>query len=175
MSSEYPAEWERVTCTRDGVVYRIRPIQADDAAHEREFIMDLSPESRYMRMMYTMREPSPDLIDRFVHVNYRLDMAFAAIIGQGDDEHIVGVARYATNGEGELEFAVAVADAWQGRGVGTSLTRLLFEYARAQGIRTLCARILAANKRMIEFARWLGMTVHGVSEDPGVLKASLDL
>jgi acetyltransferase len=175
MPSGYPAGWERPVLTRDGVAYRIRPIRADDAAREREFIMGLSAESRYMRMMYMMAEPSPDLVARFVHVDYRLNMAFSAIAGQGDDERIVGVARYATNDGAEIEFAVVVADAWQGRGVGSALTNLLFDYARAQGIHALCARILAANQRMIEFVRRLGMSVHRVPEDPTVLRASLDL
>jgi acetyltransferase len=175
MSSGYLAEWDNAACTRDGVAYRIRPIRANDAAREREFIMGLSPESRYLRMMYMMGEPPPDLIDRFVHVDYRVSMAFVAITGRGDDERIVGVARYATDGEGEIEFAVAVADAWQGQGVGATLSSTLFDYARAQGIRTLCARILAANNRMIEFVHRLGISVRSVPEDPMVLKASLDL
>jgi acetyltransferase len=175
MSPGYPSEWERAVYTRDGVAYRIRPIRTDDAVREREFLIGLSSESRYMRMMYTMCEPSPDLVARFVHVDYRLNMAFAAIAGRGDDERIVGVARYAADSEGELEFALVVTDAWQGRGVGATLTRLLFDYARVQGIRRLCARILATNQRMIEFVRWLGMNVHSVTQDPTVLKASLDL
>jgi acetyltransferase len=137
MSSGYPSEWERPAYTRDGVAYRIRPIRTEDAAHEREFIMGLSSESRYMRMMYTMCEPSPDLVARFVHVDYRLNMAFVAIDGRGDDERIVGVARYAADTDGELEFAIVVTDAWQGRGVGATLTSLLFNYARAGDPETL--------------------------------------
>jgi acetyltransferase len=63
------------------VTYRIRPICAEDAARERAFIMGLSPESRYEWMMYTMREPSPDLVDRFVQVDYHHNMAFVAVVG----------------------------------------------------------------------------------------------
>ena len=33
--------------TSDGVPYRIRPIRADDAQRERDFINALSPQSRY--------------------------------------------------------------------------------------------------------------------------------
>ena len=126
-------------------------------------------------MMYMMREPPPDLVARFVQIDYRRNMAFAAITGRGEEERIVGVARYATDGEAEFEFAVVVADSWQRRGVGAALTSVLFDYARAEGIGTLCARILVANKRMIEFAQWLGMKVHSVPEDPTVLKASIEL
>jgi acetyltransferase len=174
-STNYPINWARVATTRDNVTYRIRPICAEDAPRERAFIMGLSPESRYARMMYTMCEPSPDLVDRFVHVDYHHNMAFVAAVGQGGDERIIGVARYAANGKEGYEFAVVIADEWQARGIAATLSRLLFDYARIEGIRTLHAKILVTNRRMIEFARWLGMSIHFVPEDPIVLKASRDL
>lgn len=156
------------------MTYRIRPICAADAPRERAFIVGLSPESRYTRMMYTMNEPSSDLVERFVHVDYHRTMAFVAVVGQGCDERIIGVARYANEAEG-CEFAVAVADAWQARGVAATLSHLLFEYARIEGIRTLHAKILATNQHMIQFARWLGMSIQSMPEDSMVLKASIDL
>jgi acetyltransferase len=174
-SPDYPAQWVRVGATRDQVVYGIRPICADDAARERAFIMALSPESRYTRMMYTMNEPSADLVDQFVHVDYHRSMAFVAVVGRDDDERIIGVARYATTATEGIEFAVAVADAWQRRGIADALTRLLFDYARIEGIRTLHAKILATNQRMIEFSRWLGMSIHSVPEDRMMVRASIDL
>ena len=90
-STDYPIQWAHVATTRDNVTYRIRPIRTEDAARERAFIMGLSPKSRYERMMYTMGEPSPDLVDRFVRVDYHHNMAFVAVVGQGDDERIMGV------------------------------------------------------------------------------------
>jgi acetyltransferase len=174
-SSGYPAEWARAGTTRDHVAYGIRPICADDAARERAFIMGLSPESRYTRMMYTMNEPSADLVDQFVHVDYHRSMAFVAVVGRGDDERIIGVARYAATPTEGVEFAVSVADAWQRRGIADTLTRLLFDYARTEGIRTLHAKILATNQRMIEFSRWLGMSIHSMPEDRMMVRASIDL
>ena len=174
-STDYPVQWTRVVTTRDDVAYRIRPIRPEDAARERAFIMGLSPESRYERMMYTMGEPSPELLDRFVHVDYHDNMAFVAVVGQDDDERIIGVARYAADGEEGYEFAIVTADEWQARGVGATLSHLLFDYARTEGIRRLRAKILASNHRMIEFARWLGMSFHFSPEDPMVLSAYVDL
>jgi hypothetical protein len=68
--AHYPAQWARIGTTRDNATYRIRPICADDAEHERAFILGLSAESRYTRMMYAMGEPPPEVVDRFVHVDY---------------------------------------------------------------------------------------------------------
>jgi acetyltransferase len=126
-------------------------------------------------MLYTMGEPSPDLVDRFVRVDYHQNMAFVAVVGEGDDERFISVARYAANGDEGYEFAVVTADEWQARGVGATLSHLLFDYARIEGIRTLHAKILVTNNRMIEFARRLGMSIHFSPEDPMILKASMDL
>jgi acetyltransferase len=174
-STGYPIEWTRVAATRDNVTYRIRPIRAEDAAREHAFIVGLSPESRYERMMYTMGEPSPELVDRFVHVDYHHNMAFVAVVGQGGDERIIGVARYAADGDEGYEFALVIADDWQARGVGATLSHLLLDYARIEGIRTLHAKILVTNNRMIEFARRLGMSIHFSPEEPMVVKASIDM
>jgi acetyltransferase len=171
-SPPYPVAWERAALTRDGAAYRIRPIRADDSARERAFIVGLSPESRYTRMMSAMCEPPAALVERLVHVDYQRTMAFVAVLGAGDVERIIGVARYCEDGMSGSEFAVAVMDDWQTRGVAVALCELLFEYARAHGVRELHATMLATNTHMIELAHWLGMTTHRQAEDPTLVTAS---
>jgi acetyltransferase len=100
-----PSAWQRDAKTRDGVPYRIRPIRLTDAKREREFICGLSAESRYNRLMYTLREPSPALIEQLVDVDYHARMAFLAVVGRGADERIIGIARYAADDSGcDCEF-----------------------------------------------------------------------
>jgi hypothetical protein len=57
-----------------------------------------------------------------VNVDYRRMMAFAAVLGEGDAERIIGIARYAATDERSCncEFAATVADEWQHRGVATT-------------------------------------------------------
>jgi acetyltransferase len=162
--------------TRDGVEYRIRPIRPDDAVRERDFLAALSEESRRNRFMGAMREPSPGLIERFVNVDHRLTMALVAVAGSPADERIIGVARYAAAPSGsDCEFAISVADGWQSRGIGTTLTRALFEHARSQGFKRAFGTILASNRRMVELAHYLGLETHPVPECPSLLEASRHL
>lgn len=162
--------------TVDGISYFIRPIQADDAARDREFIRGLSAASRYSRLMYAVREPSAAFIDQMVKVDYRRTMAFVAVLGEGATESIIGVARYADSAEGcGSEFAIAVADAWQSRGVGSALARRLFDYARTQGVLQLCASISATNARMLSLAQWLGFTTGMTPGEPGLISSQLSL
>ena len=145
--------------TSDGIPYHIRPIRPDDAARERAFINGLSPQSRYQRFMHNLREPGDALIEKFVNVDHHRTMALVAVIGDGDQERIIGVARYAADNDESCEFAVAVADDWQCRGIGTTLVPLLFEHAARAGFKTIYGTVLADNQRMIELAQWLGLTV----------------
>ena len=170
---KYPSDWERTASTRDGAQFRIRPIRPDDAKLEQEFIVRLSPESRYKRMMCAMKEASAELLHHFVHVDYDRDMAFVALVGEPPSEEIIGVARYAHDRAGpDCEFAVAVADGWQARGVGATLTRLLFEYAHTRGIHKIHGEILVDNSRMIDLVHWLGMHTRVSPEDRGLIEAS---
>lgn len=162
--------------TADGVPYFIRPIRVDDAARERAFICGLSAASRYSRLMYAVREPSASFIDQMVRVNYRRTMAFVAVMGEGDQEKIIGVARYADSPGGSgSEFAIAVADEWQSRGVGSAIARRLFDYAREQGLLHMCASISATNSRMLSFAHWLGFTTGMTPGESSLLSAQLAL
>ncbi|HKZ74186.1 MAG TPA: GNAT family N-acetyltransferase [Steroidobacteraceae bacterium] len=167
-----PPRASEVAYTRDGASFRIRPIRPDDADRERAFIAALSDESRHNRFMYAMREPPAALIERLTHVDQKRTMALLAVIGEPPDERIIGVARYAADDAGEdCEFAVTVADGWQGRGVGTMLARAIFEHARAQRFRRIYGLVLASNDRMVQLARYLGLEMRPQPGCPGVLEA----
>jgi acetyltransferase len=156
-----------------GVEYRIRPIRIDDAERERAFIMSLSPESRFQRLMYTLREPSAEFVARLVTVDQHRDMALVAVLGDEAGEKIIGVARYAADDDGrDCEFAVAVADAWQCRGIGSTLTKLLFEYAAQEGFRSIYGTVFADNQRMLELAEWLGLSVEPAIPGQPTVRAS---
>jgi acetyltransferase len=163
-------EWPRYAKTRDGAEYRVRPIAADDLERDRLFIERLSTSSRYNRMMGLMRGPSATLINRLVNVDYRRSMALVAVVGEGEEETIIAVARYGGN-PAYCEFAVAVADEWQSRGVGTTLSQLLFAYAKAHGVRRMYAVLLAENSRMLKLADDLGMNVRRSLDDKAVVEA----
>lgn len=65
----------------------------------------------------------------------------------------VGIARYAALGDGEAEIAVAVVDAWHGRGVGTRLLHELRERATRDGVGRLVAHVHADNAAALRIGR----------------------
>lgn len=169
----YPSECERTARTRDGLDYRIRPIRPDDFDREREFVVGLSEESRFNRLMYTVSGPSDAFLRRLVDIDYRQHMALVAVRDFEGGEKFIGVARYVTVSEGARhEFAVAVADEWQGRGIATELLIDLFLHARRHGLKRLYGTVLPANSRMLSLARRLGLEAQTSADDASLVIVS---
>lgn len=141
----------------DGTRVSIRPIRREDAALERDFIKRLSPETRRMRFLGQMSEPSDELIRALTDIDYRHDMAFVALVDHDGQPREIGVSRYGTSPDGKVcECAVTVSDEWQQRGVGTLLMRHLIDVARSRGIRTMVSYDAAGNLPMRDLAAFLG-------------------
>jgi acetyltransferase len=102
-------------------------------------------------------------------------MALAATTMLEGKETLIGVARYVLDKDSPAaEFAIVIADAWQGRGIGTRLLRELIDVARKRGLRGLYGDILGMNRSMLELVRKLGFKLSR-HEDPTLTRASLNL
>ena len=107
-----------------------------------------------------MAQLPPQMLARFTQLDY--DRELALVVLAPDGSGFIGVGRYAPNADGETaEFALTVADAWQGHGVGRALLERLCDCARAAGYRTLYGHILNANHDMLELALRLGFVKSG--------------
>lgn len=158
---------ESVVDLLDGSEVTIRALHKEDAGLERDFIRNLSPESRWMRFLGQIGEPSDSLIRKLTELDYQHDMAFIALSREGGIAHEVGVSRYSLAPDGQsCECAVTVADAWQGKGLGTVLMRDLIDIARRRGIRSMFSIDANENERMRELARDLGFKREQAPDDP---------
>lgn len=162
LPARYPFDLVDVWHTSDGERVLIRPVHAQDLELVQAFVRELSPESRYNRFHGAVKELTPGMARWATHVDYDRHMALIAVVfadgNQQDGREIeIGAARYAVSADGETaEFAVAVADAWQGRGVGARLLRGLIEVAARRGLRWMEGDVLATNRGMRALARKLG-------------------
>lgn len=148
----------------------IRPLSLQDAPAIRAFFERLSPQSRYERFQYVVKEVSPSLLKLLVDVDPRTHVALAAFEGGT----LVGEARYVREGEG-AEFAIAVADEWRRRGVGRRLLDALLARARAEGLKRLDGEVLAWNQAMLGFVEQQGFRVRFHPEDARLVRIELAL
>ena len=125
---------------------KIRPIRPNDKEGLLAGFERLSEDSRYKRFLTPMDTLTSSQLRYLTEVDHR---DHEALIACDLDGNIVGVGRYVREpGSDRSEAAVTVADDWQGRGLGTALTRILAARATEEGIRTFTALLLARNEDM---------------------------
>ena len=143
---------------------------------EQEFVRHLSDDSRYFRFMGSLRELPKKKLKLFTEIDYQRHMAFVATILNEGKELEIGTARYAATDKPETcEFAIVIDDAWQGSGVGGQLMYALETAAREQGFKIMEGIVLAANYKMLKFARQLGFKCHHAPGESDTLHLQLEL
>ncbi len=154
----------------DGTDITFRPIRPEDAEIEQAFVRGLSQEAKFFRFMNSIQELSQDMLIRLTQLDYDRELALIATVEQHGKETEMGVARYFTNPDGQTaEFALVIADGWQGRGLGTRLMTCLIDAAREKGFSTLQGEILANNVKMLGLMKKLGFASRMSMEDPGLV------
>lgn len=149
----------------------LRQIRPNDAAALQGFVRALSPASRRLRFHGALSELSEGALQALTSVDQRGHVAFVLTVAEYGTERIVGEARYAASGDGEVaEFGIAVADAFRGKGLADRLLAALIDAACAAGLRWLVGEVLVGNARMLAFTRRCGFaaTTRGVA--PGLVR-----
>lgn len=172
----YPVHLQQEFVARDGSLVHIRPIRPEDAALAQNFVQALSPESRYMRFMNSIRELSPIQLYRLTQIDYDRELALLAVTEVEGMQKEIGVVRYASNPDGaSCEFAIVVADDWQGKGLARYLMTLLIKLARERGYKYMTGDFLSENTRMLKFVASLGFKLQTHPDDPGLRHGTLEL
>ncbi len=173
----YPSGLEGTLELPGGEVAVIRPIRPEDARIEREFVNRLSEESRFLRFMFGLHELTPAMLSRFTQIDYDRELALIIVRTLPDGtEQQIGVARYITLPDEETcEFAIVVADEWQGKGVARRLFRRLIDAARARRLKLMTGITLRENSRMIELSRSLGFASTADADEPELVRMTLAL
>jgi acetyltransferase len=160
----------------DGRRVTLRPVLPQDAELQQQLVRSLSPASRMRRFFAPIRELPPQWLQRLTMVDHRDHVALIAETFVGRDAVAVGEARYVVDvGDvggvgGVADFALVVADAWQGHGIGRRLLASLLEHARDAGVRRLVGEVQHDNTAMLALARALGLSVQAHAGDARLLQ-----
>jgi GNAT superfamily N-acetyltransferase len=147
----------------------IRPVLPQDEHLTATFFGELPAAARYDRFMSPMRSLPPELLKRFTNVDYAGHLALVAETFEEGHEAVVAEARYAIRDGSEAEFAVSVAEGWQGRGLASLLLSKLLCQASKAGIARVVGETLATNATMLHLARKAGFAVRRSPDVPGVM------
>ena len=142
---------------RDGSTIRVRPVVSTDAAGLRALFAGLSMDSLHRR--FFSAGPSLDAeVLRLLGAGTAGDAVTVGEVGG----RIVAVAGYtrATQTPARAEVAFAIADDYQGRGIGTRLLEHLASVARARSVHYFDAYVLADNGPMLRVFLDSGFEAH---------------
>lgn len=160
---------------RDDTPVVLRAIRPDDKERLRDHFAGLSEASVLQRFFGPKPRLTEDDLRYFTELDFDRHFALVATIREdGGEEGILGVGRGIDSGGGggdgagpgrTAEVAFAVADAHQGKGIGTLLLNHLAELARRLGYDRFEAWVLPGNGRMLDVFLHSGYRVHRRLED----------
>lgn len=156
----------------------VRPIQPEDGERLRAFYAQVSPADMRLRFFSVRREVPLSELARYSQIDYDREMTFVALapLEPGQPPRIVAEVRAACDPDNrQAEFAILVAAAWQGRGLGGALLEKMIAYLRARGTGQLVGQCQATNLPMASLARALGFQVGDTQVIDDLVDLRLDL
>jgi RimJ/RimL family protein N-acetyltransferase len=135
---------------------RIRPIAPSDRELLRTFYAGLCADSREARFHGAAPGIDETVARRFCGPDHEHREGLVAEVLERGRPTIVGHLCLEPLPDGTVEMAIAVADAWQHRGVGTILLRQAFVWASAHGVTRLTASVMVGNAAIMGLIRKIG-------------------
>lgn len=154
---------------RDGLLATLRPVVASDAGAECAFVAGLSPAARVCRFHGAVNGLTDAMARYLTCVDQEHHVALVATVVDGGQEVVIADARYVVDGDA-AEFAIAVADRYQGCGLARRLLEALAACARRAGLRWLVGEVLTSNAAMLGLAERLGFARSSRGVDADVVR-----
>lgn len=150
----------------NGTEVLLRNLQSTDLALHQQFLRACSSKSLYQRFFKAVnhKQLTERKVSQWTDYDLLQELAVIATLHPNHDKEI-GILRLICTEPGVTEFALLVADAWQGLGLGRKLTEIAITICQANNIHCLQATVLNTNKDMLHLAHGLGFTVLRVDSE----------
>ncbi len=176
----YPLQYVGEWTTQDGMKFNIRPIRPEDEPLMIKFHKQLTEQTVYTRYFEQLKLPERITHERLTRICFNdYDREIALVAEKQDEEtgewQIAGVGRLSkSHTANEAEFALLVADRFQGHGLGTELLRRLVQIGRNEKLDRIVADVMLANTHMLNVSKRVGFRRYGPLKD-GVVGVELEL
>jgi GNAT superfamily N-acetyltransferase len=152
----------------------LRPIRRSDAGKLLTIFDGMGTQSRWLRFLTPKRHLLPNELRYFTEVDHHNHEALLAVNLR--DGRGLGVARFIRLADDpeSAEIAVAVVDAWHGRGLGRALLSQLSERAREEGVRRFVATVSAQNAAVVGLLKGASLVRPSVSTS-GTIDCAIDI
>ena len=172
--SPYPVKYVTGYVTEDGRTVVLRPIRPEDEPLWLEMFENFSEQTIMNRFFYLIRDTPHETRVRYCNIDYDREMAIVGEVVEAGRKKIVGVVRLVIEPRSKKgEFAVVVADLWQGLGIGSKMVDHIIGIAEDKGLEVVEGVVLARNTRMLELCRKMGFQLE--KKSPEEVKVTLNL
>jgi len=156
----YPIQFIEPLLLADGTLVQLRPIHPLDAEQALPFRKKLSEDTIRDRFLGYVPRHTQALVDRLTKIDYENEMAIIAEITHNDRHEVIAVARIVREAETDVaEFAIIIADEWQGKGLGGGMTDFMIAIARQMNFSKLYALLYSHNRQMQEIFKKKGFKI----------------
>lgn len=170
----YPKEWERSLTLKEGAVIPVRPVRPEDEALFLAFFARVTNEDLRLRFFQSVKHFSHEFVARLTQLDYARSIALIAV--HPDNGEMLGVVRLHADANYEHgEYSVLVRSDQKGHGIGWQLMRIMIEYGRWLGLKTIDGQVLRENHNMLSMCRHLGFKVTVDPDDPTLAHVRLPL
>jgi acetyltransferase len=151
---------ENKTITIAGQTIILRPIKPEDEHLWLELLTNCSEESVYQRFRSFFRWRSAEIARRFCQPDVSREIAIVAQVTEDRTPKLIGVGRLIEGPDfRKAEYAILIADRWQGKGLGIQLTNFCMQIAGDWGIKKVYAETSTDNHRMVTIFQKLGFDI----------------
>ena len=173
-----PATFRHEARLRDGTPVLIRPVRRDDRERIIRAFRQLEPQTVYTRFFSAKRELTEADLARIDASDFVHALALVAIVGDGDDEVIIGGGAYTVldrpGAPLTAEVSFTIEEDYHGQGLSGLFMRLLTQIGRQRGIRRFEAEVLTGNAPMLKVFQRSGLRISKHIED-GVVRVVMEL
>jgi acetyltransferase len=149
--SPYPREYENNFVLKNKKRVLIRPIRPEDEELEQEMINNFSVKTMRDRFLGKVKKVSQEMLRGFTQIDYDREIALVGEMVEKNKKRFVGVVRLISDPYNETAIlSVAVADPWQGLGLGSEMVDYMLDIARARGVKKVLAEFFPSNGRIIK-------------------------
>jgi acetyltransferase len=172
--SPYPNQYESDWLMRDGTPVLLRPMKPEDEPLVADFLHKCSDDTIYFRYFRLIKKWTHEMLIRFTQNDYDRELGLMAVGQPPSPEVMMGVSRLIIDRQQRAaEFALIVADPWQGKGLGPKLLEQAIAIARDQEVKFLYGEVLAENQPMLELAKKMGFALK--RDSAGVVRIEMAL
>jgi acetyltransferase len=172
--SPYPKEYTYDFKLNNGKNVIIRPIRPEDEPLEEEMFSKFSRQTQYYRFFGYIGDVTHETLIRYTQIDYDRELALIAEVTEKGKKMMAGVVRLVADTNNEsAEFAIVVADDWQGLGLGNEFTDLILTIAKEKGIKRVYATVLQANTTMLHMFRKRKFNIKSLDYETSFAEMSL--